>query len=160
MTKVALYPGSFDPPTLGHLDLIHRAAHLADRLVVAVVTNPNKQPAFSVAERLDLLKRSIGANPAITLDTLDGLLAQYARTLGATLLVRGVRAAGDFEYELQMAMMNRHLNPDLETVFLAPAPGLTHVSASLVREVAQFGGDVSGLVPPPVAEALARRFAR
>jgi pantetheine-phosphate adenylyltransferase len=160
MTKVALYPGSFDPPTLGHLDLIHRAARLADRLVVAVVTNPKKQPAFSVAERLDLLKRSIGANPAITFDTLDGLLAQYARTLGATLLVRGVRAAGDFEYELQMAMMNRHLNPDLETVFLAPAPGLTHVSASLVREVAQFGGDVTGLVPPPVAEALARRFAR
>jgi pantetheine-phosphate adenylyltransferase len=160
MTKVALYPGSFDPPTLGHLDLIHRAARLADRLVVAVVTNPNKQPAFSVAERLDLLKRSIGATPAISFDALDGLLAQYARTLGATLLVRGVRAAGDFEYELQMAMMNRHLNPDLETVFLAPAPGLTHVSASLVREVAQFGGDVTGLVPPPVAEALAQRFAR
>lgn len=160
MTKVALYPGSFDPPTLGHLDLIHRAAGLADRLVVAVVTNPNKQPAFSVAERLDLLKRSIGANPSIEFGALDGLLAQYARTLGATLLVRGVRAAGDFEYELQMAMMNRHLNPDLETVFLAPAPGLTHVSASLVREVAQFGGDVTGLVPPPVAEALARRFAR
>ncbi|MFN0179432.1 MAG: pantetheine-phosphate adenylyltransferase [Gemmatimonadales bacterium] len=160
MTKVALFPGSFDPPTLGHLDLIHRAARLTDRLVVAVVTNPKKQPAFSVAERLDLLKRSIGANPSISFDALDGLLAQYARTLGATLLVRGVRAAGDLEYELQMAMMNRHLNPDLETVFLAPAPGLTHVSASLVREVAQFGGDVTGLVPPPVAEALARRFAR
>ncbi len=160
MSRIALYPGSFDPPTLGHHDLISRAAQLADRLVVAVAVNPAKQPLFSTEERLDLLRRSMGPDPRISYDAFEGLLAHYAKDIGASFLVRGVRAAGDFEYELQMALMNRHLHPGLETVFLAPASGLTYVSASLVREVARFGGDVSKLVHPVVAEALAKRYAQ
>lgn len=160
MTRVALYPGSFDPPTLGHLDLIHRATKLADRVVVAVATNPNKQPVFTAAERLDLLRRSVGDTERIGFDALDGLLADHAKAIGATLLIRGLRAIGDFDYEVQMAVMNRRLNPELETVFLAPASGLTYVSASLVREVARFGGDVTTLVPPVVALALTKRFSR
>ncbi len=158
MSRIALYPGSFDPPTLGHHDLISRAALLADRLVVAVAVNPAKQPLFSAEERLDLLKRSIGPDARISFDAFEGLLADYAKRIGASFLVRGVRAAGDFEYELQMALMNRQLHAGLETVFLVPASGLTFVSASLVREVARFGGDVTRLVHPVVAEALASRF--
>lgn len=160
MTRIALYPGSFDPPTLGHLDLIRRATRFADRLVVAVAHNPNKQPVFSAAERVDLLRRSVGSLPNVEFGTLSGLLAQHAKDIGATILIRGLRASGDFEYEAQMALMNRRLNPDLETIFLAPDSGLTYVSASLVREVARFGGDVSSLVPPVVAAALAARFPR
>jgi pantetheine-phosphate adenylyltransferase len=160
MSRIALYPGSFDPPTLGHHDLITRAAQLADRLVVAVAVNPAKKPLFTTEERLDLLRRTMGTDRRVSYDSFEGLLATYAKGIGATFLVRGVRGAGDFEYELQMALMNRHLHPGLETVFLAPASGLTYVSASLVREVAQFGGDVSKLVHPIVADALAKRFAR
>lgn len=160
MSRIALYPGSFDPPTLGHHDLITRAAQLADRLVVAVAVNPAKHPLFTTEERLDLLKRSIGADSRVSFVAFEGLLADYAKRIGASFIVRGVRAAGDFEYELQMALMNRHLHTGLETVFLVPASGLTYVSASLVREVARFGGDVTQLVHPVVAEALARRFGR
>lgn len=158
MSRIALYPGSFDPPTKGHLDLIDRAARLVDRLVVAVVINPSKQPLFSVTERLELLRTAVGANPKVEFASFEGLLASYARSIGAQALVRGLRAAGDFEYELQMALMNRHLEPELETIFLASAPGLTYVSASLVREVARFGGDVSNLVHPAVAKALRKRL--
>ncbi|MBM4186526.1 MAG: pantetheine-phosphate adenylyltransferase [Gemmatimonadetes bacterium] len=160
MTRIALYPGSFDPTTLGHLDLIRRATRFADRLVVAVATNPNKAPMFTAAERLDLLRRSVGPSPGVEFGVLTGLLAHHAKEIGATILIRGLRGSGDFEYEAQMALMNRRLNPDLETVFLAPDSGLTFVSASLVREVARFGGEVSSLVPPVVAEALKARFAR
>ena len=160
MSRIALYPGSFDPPTKGHLDLIARAAELTDRLVVAVAVNPAKQPLFTPAERLDLLRRSIGTNPRIEFTSFEGLLAQYAKSIGATVVVRGLRSVADFEYEYQMALMNRHLSPGLETVFLVPTSGLTFVSASLVREVARFGGDVSQLVHPVVAEALALRFAK
>ena len=160
MTRIALYPGSFDPPTRGHQDLIRRAARLADKLVVAVAVNPNKQPLFSTEERLELLRASIDRDLDVELASFDGLLADYARKIGATLLIRGLRAVGDFEYEFQMALMNRQLHSGLETVFLVPASGLTYVSASLVREVARFGGDVSALVSPAVAAALARRFGR
>ncbi len=160
MSRIALYPGSFDPPTRGHEDLIRRAAILADELVVAVVGNPSKQPAFTTAERLDLLRATVGDLPNVRFDAFEGLLADYARRIGAQFLVRGLRAVGDFEYEYQMALMNRQLHPGLETIFLVPASGLTYVSASLVREVARFGGDVGPLVHPVVAAALARRFAR
>lgn len=160
MSRIALYPGSFDPPTLGHHDLISRAVQLADRLVVAVAINPTKEPLFTTEERLDLLRRTIGSDPRISFDAFEGLLADYAKRIGATFLVRGLRAVGDFEYEFQMALMNRQLHHGLETVFLVPASGLTYVSASLVREVARFGGDVTQLVHPLVAAALARRFAR
>ena len=158
MSRTALYPGSFDPPTLGHEDLIRRAAALADQLIVAVVVNPNKQPLFSAAERVGLLADAVGDLPNVTINRFEGLVVDYARTLGATILVRGVRSVGDFEAEQQMAQMNRHLHPGLDTVFLAPSPGLGHLSSSLVREIARLGGDVIGLVPAGVVRALAGRL--
>lgn len=159
MTRLAIYPGSFDPPTRGHEDLIRRSLALADRLIVAVATNSTKQPLFPVAERLELLRQSIGDEPRVTFETFDGLLAEFARARGATVIVRGLRAVSDFEYEFQMALMNRRLHPSLETVFLVPAVDLTYLSSSLVREVARYGGDLGELVHPSVAEALRRRFA-
>ena len=156
MTRIALYPGSFDPPTRGHEDLIRRSLQLADQVVVAVAVNAVKQPLFSVAERLEMLRHTAGDEPRIRLDSFEGLVAEYARRIGAAVLVRGLRAVGDFEYEFQMALMNRQLNAGLETVFLVPAQGLSYISSSLVREVARYGGDVSALVHPFVATALRR----
>jgi pantetheine-phosphate adenylyltransferase len=158
MTRIAIYPGSFDPPTRGHEDLIRRALGLADRVLVAVAVNSAKQPLFPLADRLALLRTVIGAEPRVEVTSFEGLLADYARTSGAAVVVRGLRAAGDFEYELQMALMNRQLNPGLETVFLAPAAHLTFVSSTLVREVAQYGGNLGDLVHPAVSEALRKRF--
>ena len=158
MTRIAIYPGSFDPPTRGHEDLIHRALGLADRLIVAVAINPNKAPLFSVEERLRLLEQAVGPEPRIQLASFSGLLADFARSREATVVVRGLRAVSDFESEFQMALMNRRLNPDLETVFLVPALDLTYLSSSLVREVGRFGGNLDGLVAPAVAEALRQRF--
>ncbi|HEU5169962.1 MAG TPA: pantetheine-phosphate adenylyltransferase [Gemmatimonadales bacterium] len=160
MTRIAIYPGSFDPPTRGHEDLVRRSLALADRVLVAVATNASKQPLFSVAERLELLQIACGGDPRVSFESFEGLLAHYARRAGATMVVRGLRAVSDFEYEFQMALMNRQLNPALETVFLVPAVDLTYLSSSLVREVARFGGDVSAHVHPAVAEALRRRFAQ
>ncbi len=160
MTRIALYPGSFDPPTRGHEDLIRRSLQLADQVVVAVAVNSAKQALFSVPERLEMLRHTVGDDPRISLDSFEGLVADYARKIGALVLVRGLRAVGDFEYEFQMALMNRQLNPGLETVFLVPAHGLSYISSSLVREVSRYGGDVAALVHPAVAEALRRRFAR
>jgi pantetheine-phosphate adenylyltransferase len=160
MTRTAIYPGSFDPPTRGHEDLIRRSLALADRVIVAVAVNPLKQPLFTVAERLAMLQAAIGDEPRVSYQSFDGLLVEFARRVGATIVVRGLRAVSDFEYEFQMALMNRQLHPSLETVFLVPALELTYLSSSLVREVARFGGDVSALVQPGVAEALARRYGR
>ena len=158
MTRTAVYPGSFDPPTRGHEDLVRRSLALADRVIVAVAVNAAKQPLFSVEERLDMLREAVGGDPRVSFESFEGLLAEFAKRRGATTIVRGLRAVSDFEYEFQMALMNRRLHPSLETVFLVPAVDLTYLSSSLVREVARFGGDVSGLVHPAVAEALARRF--
>jgi pantetheine-phosphate adenylyltransferase len=158
--RTAVYPGSFDPPTRGHTELVHRCLALADRVVVAVAANPNKQPLFTVEERLTMLRAAVGTDPRIACEAFEGLLADFARKRGAGLLVRGLRAVSDFEYEFQMALMNRQLHPTLETVFLVPSLETTYVSSSLVREVARFGGDVSSLVHPVVAEALRRRFPR
>jgi pantetheine-phosphate adenylyltransferase len=158
MTRIAVYPGSFDPPTKGHEDLVRRSLALADRLVVAVAVNVVKQPLFSVEERLDMLRATVGEDSRVSFHSFDGLLAEFAKRVGATIIVRGLRAVSDFEYEFQMALMNRQLHPSLETVFLVPAVDLTYLSSSLVREVARFGGDVSPLVHPAVANALARRF--
>ena len=158
MTRIALYPGSFDPPTLGHADLIRRSLSLADRVVVAVAVNAAKQPLFTVPERLEMLRAVVGDDARITLDSFEGLVAEYARRIGASLLVRGLRAVGDFEYEFQMALMNRQLHDGLETVFLVPAQGLSYISSSLVREVARYGGDVSALVHPATGAALTRHF--
>ena len=160
MTRIALFPGSFDPPTKGHEDLIRRSLALADRVVVAVAANSAKQPLFTVEERLGMLRAAIGAEPRISVQTFEGLLADFAKRAGAAVVVRGLRAVSDFEYEFQMALMNRQLHPSLETVFLVPAVDLTYLSSSLVREVARFGGDVGSLVHPAVAAALNRRFGR
>lgn len=160
MTRIAVYPGSFDPPTRGHEDLIRRSLLLSDRLIVAVAVNVTKQPLFGVEERLSMLRTAVGEDPRIEFVSFDGLLADFARRVGASVVVRGLRAVSDFEYEFQMALMNRQLHPALETVFLVPALDLTYLSSSLVREVARFGGDVSALVHPAVAEALRARFAK
>jgi len=158
MTRIAIYPGSFDPPTRGHEDLARRALGLCDHLVVAVAINPGKQPLFSVEERLRLLQVALGDEPRIEFASFAGLLAGFARERSATMAVRGLRAVSDFEYEFQMALMNRRLNPQLETVFMVPAVDLTYLSSSLVREAARFGGNLDGLVHPEVARALAERF--
>ena len=159
MTNIAVYPGSFDPVTRGHEDLIRRARRFADRLIVAVAVNPAKQPLFTFDERVALIRRVVD-DPAIEVRTFDGLLAEFARVAGATLIVRGLRAISDFEYEFQMALMNRNLAPGIETVFLVPAFDLTYLSSSLVREVARFGGDVSSLVHPAVQQALKKKLGR
>jgi pantetheine-phosphate adenylyltransferase len=158
MTHIAVYPGSFDPPTRGHEDLIRRSLALADRLIVAVAVNVVKQPLFSIEDRLEMLRSAVGDDSRVSFQSFDGLLAEFAKKVGATIIVRGLRAVSDFEYEFQMALMNRQLHPSLETVFLVPAVDLTYLSSSLVREVARFGGDVTPMVHPVVASALARRF--
>ena len=160
MNRIAVYPGSFDPPTRGHTDLVHRSLALADRVIVAIARNSTKEPLFPVEERLAMLKASVGDDARISYQSFEGLLVDFARQVGGTLIVRGLRAVSDFEYEFQMAMMNRHLMPGLETVFLVPPEDATYLSSSLVREVARYGGDVSTLVHPVVAEALRRRFAK
>lgn len=158
MTRIAIYPGSFDPPTRGHEDLIRRALALADHLIVAVAINPNKAPLFSVEDRLRMLNVAAAGDARIELASFSGLLADFARGRKATMVIRGLRAVSDFEYEFQMALMNRKLNDQLETVFLVPAVDLTYLSSSLVREVARFGGPLDSLVSPDVADALKARF--
>jgi len=158
MTRIAVYPGSFDPPTRGHEDLVRRSLGLADRLIVAVAVNLMKQPLFSVEERLDMLRAAVGNDERVSFESFDGLLAEFAKRVGATIIIRGLRAVSDFEYETQMALMNRQLHPSLEKVYMVPAVDLTYLSSSLVREVARFGGDVNAVVHPAVAKALARRF--
>ncbi len=160
MTRIAIYPGSFDPPTKGHEDLVRRSLALADRVIVAIAANGAKQPLFGVEERLEMLRQAVGGEPRVSLESFEGLLAEFAKRKGATVIVRGLRAVSDFEYEFQMALMNRQLHPSLETVFLVPAVDLTYLSSSLVREVARHGGDVSALVHPAVADALRGRFRR
>ena len=159
MTRVGIYPGSFDPLTKGHEDLIHRSLGFLDKLVVAVAVNVGKQPLFSLDERVGLIRESV-KDAKVDVQSFDGLLVEFARKIGATVIVRGLRAVSDFEYEFQMALMNRHLAPKLETIFLVPAFDLTYLSSSLVREVARFGGDVSGLVHPAVQAALRKKLGR
>ncbi len=160
MTRVALYPGSFDPPTKGHEDLVRRSLALADQVIVAIARNSAKHPLFTVEERLVMLREAVGSDARISVQSFDGLLAEFAKQVGASVIVRGLRAVSDFEYEFQMALMNRRLHPSLETVFMVPAVDLTYLSSSLVREVARYRGDVSGLVHPAVAAALAEKFGR
>jgi pantetheine-phosphate adenylyltransferase len=157
--RIAIYAGSFDPITRGHEDLMHRSLEYVDRLVVAVATNSSKQPLFSVEERVSLIRSALAGEPRIEVRSFGGLLVDFAREVGASLLIRGLRAVSDFEYEYQMALMNRHLSPRLETVFMVPSLDTTYISASLVREVARYGGDVDDLVHPRVAEALRAKLA-
>lgn len=157
MKVLAVYPGSFDPVTYGHLDIIRRGSRLFDRVVVAVLRNPEKQPRFSLAERTRILVRATRDIPNVAVDSFDGLLVDYARNLGARVIVRGLRALSDFEYEFQMALMNRRLDSGIETVFMMPSEAYSYLSSRLVKEVVQLGGRVTGLVPPEVERRLAAR---
>ncbi len=158
--RTAVFAGSFDPMTRGHVDLVRRAAQLFERVVVAVAVNSGKQPLFSLDERVALVAGALAdAHVAADVARLEGLLVGFARSVGATVLVRGVRSVADFEYEQQMARMNRYIAPELETVFLSPAPELAWVSSTLVREVSRLGESVDALVTPNVADALRARFA-
>lgn len=158
MATIGVYAGSFDPITRGHEDLIRRALGFVDRLVVAVTTSVNKAPLFSVEDRVAMIRASIDEDPRVAVQPFDGLLVEFARAQGATLLIRGLRAVADFEYEYQMALMNRHLAPALETVFMVPTLETSYISSSLVREIARFGGPLESLVHPHVAAALDRRM--
>jgi len=151
---VAIYPGSFDPVTNGHLDLIARGARIFERLVVAVLQNLEKSPLFSAPERADMLREVTREWPNVEVDLFDGLLVDYVRRRNAQVILRGIRAISDYEYEFQMALMNRRLEPNVETVFMMPAEKYSYLSSRIVREVAQLGGSIEGLVPPLVVERL------
>jgi pantetheine-phosphate adenylyltransferase len=154
MRNRAVYPGSFDPITLGHIDIIHRATAIFDRVIVAVASNEAKHPLFSVAERLGMIREAVASNPKVEIVELRGLLVDFARAENVMVLIRGLRAVSDFEFEFQMALMNRRLEPRLETIFLTPQEEHTFLSSRIVKEVARLGGDVSAFVPPHVAAKL------
>lgn len=156
--KTVVCPGSFDPVTNGHLDIIERASALFDRVIVVVMVNASKQPLFSTQQRVDMLQRSTAHMPNVTVDSYDGLLATYAKTQGATVIVKGLRALSDFEYEFQMALTNRELNHDLETVFLTATDDKMYLSSSLVKQVAQYGEDVSAFVPACILQDIQEKF--
>ncbi len=158
MPTVALYAGSFDPITNGHTDLIRRSLGFVEKVVVAVATNSSKQPLFTPEERVGLIRTALGDEKRIEVQSFHGLLVDFARASKIKMIIRGLRAVSDFEYEYQMALMNRHLANEIETVFMIPSLDTTHVSSSLVREVARFNGDVSALVHPAVAEALKSKY--
>jgi pantetheine-phosphate adenylyltransferase len=151
---VAIYPGSFDPLTNGHVDIIQRGSRFFDRIVIAVLINVEKAPLFTVPERVEITREVFRDRPNVEVDTFDGLLVEYARSKRASVIVRGLRAVSDFEYEMQMALMNRHLSPDVETIFMMPAEPYTYVSSRLVKEVVALGGSVHGLVPEVVERRL------
>jgi pantetheine-phosphate adenylyltransferase len=156
--RTAVYAGSFDPITRGHEDLVRRSLQFVDRIVVAVATNSSKQPLFTVDERVEFIRAAVGDDDRVEVRQFHGLLVEFAQSIGARLIIRGLRAVADFEYEFQMALMNRHLAPALETVFMVPSLETTYISSSLVREVARFRGDITGLVHPTVADALRARL--
>jgi len=155
---LAIYPGSFDPMTNGHLDLIERGCRLFDRLIVAVLTNLEKEPFFTIAERVDMLAAVTSKMKNVSVDTFSGLLVDYARSKQAPVILRGVRAFSDYEYELQMALMNRKLEPKVETVFLMPQEEYSYLSSRMVREIFKLGGPVKGLVPPLVYKRLREKL--
>lgn len=156
--KIAICPGSFDPVTNGHLDVIERAAGLFDKVIVVVMVNAAKSPLFTNEQRVDMLRRCTAHLTNVEIDCFDGLLAVYARSRQATVIVKGLRALSDFEYEFQMALTNRKLNPDLETVFLTATDDKMYLSSSLVKQVAQYGGDVSAFVPDCILRDIAEKF--
>jgi pantetheine-phosphate adenylyltransferase len=158
MPVKALYPGTFDPPTNGHIDLIQRGAKIFARLTVAILVNPVKNPLFTLDERVEMLKEATAGISHVRVATFNGLMVDFARSQGATAVLRGIRAISDYEYEFQMALMNRRLAPDIETVFLQPAGRYSFVSSRMVKEVVGLGGDVSGLVPANVLKRLRVRM--
>ena len=159
-TRIAVYPGTFDPITNGHIDLVDRAAPLFERLIIGVAESPGKGPALPLELRVQLARDAVAHHPHIEVRGFDCLLAHFVDQVGAGVLLRGLRAVSDFEYEFQLASMNRHLIPEVETLFLTPAEQYGFISSSLVREIARLGGDVSGFVPPAVAEALQAEWQR
>jgi len=156
----AIYPGSFDPITNGHLDLIQRGSRLFGRLIVSILRNETKEPLFSVEERMEMLREVVHVYPNVEVDSFDGLLVDYADAHQATVLLRGIRAISDYEYELQMALMNRRLKPGIETLFMMSNEAYSFISSRLVKEVFSLGGNISGLVPPSVEERLHRRLSK
>lgn len=158
MPKTALYAGSFDPITNGHADLIRRSLQFVDRLIVGVAVNVSKQPLFNEEERVALIRAAVEDDPRVEVRAFRGLVVNFAQELGAKVILRGLRAVADFEYEYQMALMNRHLAPAVETIFMVPSLEVSYLSSSLVREVARFGGDIDKLVHPAVAKALRGKF--
>jgi pantetheine-phosphate adenylyltransferase len=156
---IAIYPGSFDPITNGHLDLIQRGSRMFDKLIVSILQNDSKQPLFSVEERFEMLREVVHVYPNVEVDSFGGLLVDYAVQKGATVLLRGIRAISDYEYELQMALMNRRLQPGIETVFMMANETYSFISSRLVKEVFGLGGEITGLVPPTVEARLGRRMA-
>ena len=160
LPRIAIYPGSFDPLTNGHVDIIERGAKIFDSIIVAILANVEKTPLFSESERITILRDVFQNYNNVQVETFNGLLVDYAQLKKASVLVRGLRAVSDFEYEFQLASMNRHLIPEVETLFLTPAEQYGFISSSLVREIARLGGDVSGFVPPAVAAALQEQWKR
>ena len=156
--SLAVFPGSFDPITNGHLDIVDRGLAVFDRVRMAILMNPEKQPLFTVEERVAIIREAYRGNPRVEVDTFSGLLVDYANRVGASVIIRGLRAISDFEYEFQMALMNRRLNPRIETVFMMPAESYSYVSSRLVKEVFQLGGRVSDLVPPVVERRLSEKY--
>ena len=154
----AVFPGSFDPITNGHLDIIQRGLSVFEDVTIAILINPEKKPLFTVEERVEIIRETYRGEPRISVDTFSGLLVDYAEKIGAAVIVRGLRAISDFEYEFQMALMNRRLNPRIETVFMMPAEGYSYLSSRLVKEVFQLGGRVRELVPPIVEERLREKY--
>ena len=155
---IAIYPGSFDPITNGHLDLIQRGSRMFEKLIVSILRNDSKQPLFSVEERMDMLHEVVHVYPNVEVDSFDGLLVDHADAHSATVLLRGIRAISDYEYELQMALMNRRLRPEIETIFMMANEAYSFISSRLVKEVFGLGGNISGLVPPSVEARMRRRL--
>lgn len=158
--KVAVYPGSFDPITYGHLDILHRGLELFDKVIITIANNVAKQGLFTVPERMELISQSIAPGDNVVIDSFDGLLVDYVKKVGAPFIIRGLRAMSDFEYEFQMASMNRSLNPQVDTLFMMTSKDYFFVSSTTVKEVAAFNGPVNEFVPEPVALRLKERFAR
>ena len=158
--RTAIYPGSFDPLTNGHLDVIERAVKLFDQVIVAIANNDSKNPLFTLAERRDLVNRSVSLLKNVETDTFDGLLVEYVERRSGQAILRGLRAVSDFEFEFQLALMNRKLNERVETIFMMPKDTYTFLSSRIVKEIARLGGDVSAFVPPHVREALAKKLAK
>ncbi|RJQ82735.1 MAG: pantetheine-phosphate adenylyltransferase [Desulfobacteraceae bacterium] len=160
MQRIAVYPGSFDPVTYGHIDIVQRGRKLFDKIIVAILHNPSKQALFAIEDRLEMLRESLKEIPDVTFDSFDGLLVDYAKNVGANAILRGMRAVSDFEHEFQLALMNRKLNRDIESVFLMTGMRWFFTSSSIIKEAALFGGDISDMVPPNVYQRVKAKFQR
>ncbi|AOE49100.1 pantetheine-phosphate adenylyltransferase [Kangiella sediminilitoris] len=160
MKKIVLYPGTFDPITKGHMDLVKRACRLFDTVIIAIAESPSKKPMFGLEERVDMVREVFKGNTQVQVEGFNGLLAHFAKEKNALAVLRGIRAVSDFEFEFQLANMNRHLDPELESIFLTPSEKYSYISSSLVREVASLGGDITAFVDPIVQNALEKKFTR